>query len=195
VISAVILAAGEARRFGRTKQLVELDGRPLVQHAVDAARAAAIDDLVVVLGHDAERVRRAMHLPANARAVENRDYAAGQATSLAAGLCAADPRSEAAIILLADQPGVAPSDLEALLLAFRERRRRIVRLRYHGGPGPALLAREVWSIACRLSGDAGARSLIAEHPEWVEEVAIDAEAPPDVDTPEDAARLGIDVAR
>ncbi len=64
-----------------------------------------------------------------------------------------------------------------------------MRLRFRNGPGPALLAREVWNDIYVLTGDAGARTLIAAHPEWVEEIAVEADAPPDVDTLEDLRRI------
>lgn len=187
MISGIVLAAGTSSRFGRTKQLIELGGKPLVQHAVDAA--ADLDEVVVVLGHDAERVRAALALPANARAIVNASFQDGQASSLAAGLAAADAESEAAVVLLADQPGITREQVRLLVEAFRERGARIVRLRFRDGPGPALLARAAWQEAGALSGDTGARALIAAHRGWVEEVPIDADAPPDVDSSEDLDRL------
>jgi molybdenum cofactor cytidylyltransferase len=190
MISGVILAAGTGSRFGGTKQLLHLGGKPLVQHVVDASVAAELDEIVVVLGHDAERVREGIRLPRNARTVDNRDYDDGLATSLATGLRAAARDSEAAVVLLADQPGVTSATIDSLVRAFVARRRPIVRAVFRDGPGPALLSREVWGEAMRLSGDAGARTLIASHPDWVEEIEIEADAPPDVDTREDAARLG-----
>lgn len=183
MITGVVLAAGTSSRFGRTKQLLELGGKPLVQHAVDAA--AVLDEAIVVLGHDAERVREALDLPANARVVVNPDYEQGQASSLAAGLAAAGPSSEAAVVLLADQPGITADHVRALAGAFRASGARIVRLRFRNGPGPALLSRTVWADAISLADDIGARALIATYPEWVEEVDVDADAPPDVDTPDD----------
>jgi carbon monoxide dehydrogenase subunit G len=85
VISALVLAAGEGTRFGGTKQLEILRGKTLVQHAVDAASAAGVGEIVVVLGHDALRVRDALDLPERTRIVVNERYADGQSTSLAAG--------------------------------------------------------------------------------------------------------------
>ncbi len=189
MISGIVLAAGTSSRLGCTKQLLELRGKPLVQHVVDAADAAGLDEIVVVLGHEAGRVRAALTLPANARAVVNPRYAEGQSSSLAAGLDAAGPASEAAVVLQADQPGVGAAAVRALVDAFRERRARIVRVRYRGAPGPALLSRAIWDEVRLIGGDTGARELIAARPEWVEEVPIDADAPPDVDTLEDWDRL------
>ncbi|HEX9122698.1 MAG TPA: nucleotidyltransferase family protein [Actinomycetota bacterium] len=188
MISAIVLAAGTSSRFGRTKQLVEVGGTPMVQHAVDAAIDGGVDDIVVVLGHDAEAVRGALRLPPHARAVVNPDFELGQATSLAVGLEAAEPASEGAVILMADQPGIAGAHVRALMDAFVTDPAPIVRLRFRDGPGPALLSREVWDRARTLTGDAGARQLIAARPELVMEVFVDEDAPPDVDVPEDLGR-------
>lgn len=190
MLSAVVLAAGEATRFGDTKQVRELDGKPLVQHAVDAAAGAGLGEIVVVVGHDAGRVRAALRLPPSGRVVENPRYAEGLATSLAAGLDACDPASEGAVVLLADQPGVTARHVRLLADAFRRTGAWLVRLRFRDGPGPALLSRAAWDEARALSGDVGARALIERHPERVVEVRVDAPAPPDVDRPEDLARAG-----
>jgi molybdenum cofactor cytidylyltransferase len=189
VITGIVLAAGTSSRFGRTKQLLQLNGKPLVQHAVDAAAAGGLDEIVVVLGHDAERVGASLHLPPSGRTVLNRSYEAGQSTSLAAGLDAAGPESDAAVVLLADQPGITAEHLRALVDGFESGRPLVVRLRFRDGPGPALLSREVWDEARRLAGDTGAREIITAHPEWVKEIVVDSDAPADVDRPADLDRL------
>ncbi len=185
MISGIVLAAGTSSRFGETKQLLEIGGKPLVQHAVDAASGAGLDEIVVVLGHDAERVKAALHLPSNARTVMNPRYERGQSSSLAAGLEAADPASDGAIVLLADQPGITAAHVRALIDGFGARRPRIARLRFRDGPGPALLSHETWPEAMRLEGDTGARALMALHPEWIDDITLDEDAPLDLDTPED----------
>ncbi|HXF74205.1 MAG TPA: nucleotidyltransferase family protein, partial [Actinomycetota bacterium] len=181
-------AAGEGTRFGGTKQIRDLRGKPLVQHAVDAAAEAGLDEVVVVVGHDAGRVRAALRLPPSGRVVENPRFPEGLATSLAAGLDACDPASEGAVVLLADQPGIAARHVRALADAFRRSGAWIVRLRFRDGPGPALLSRAAWEEARALSGDVGARALVERDPERVVEVPVDEPAPPDVDRPEDLAR-------
>ena len=125
MISALVLAAGEGTRFGGTKQLEILRDKPLVQHAVDAASGGGVDEIVVVLGHDALRVRDALDLPEGARFVVNERYADGQSTSLAAGLRALDPQTEGAVVLLADQPGIRrpPRPVAGDRLRDRPRRR------------------------------------------------------------------------
>lgn len=185
MISGVVLAAGSGTRFGGTKQLALLDGKPLAQHAVDALAAAGVGELVVVTGHDAEAVEDGLRLPPQGRFVHNPDHATGQASSLAAALHALAEGSEAAVILLADQPGVTDAEVRALLDAFASSRARVVRIAYTDGPGPALLSREVYAEAGHLHGDVGARALFASHPEWIEEVSVPFAAPPDVDRPGD----------
>jgi molybdenum cofactor cytidylyltransferase len=190
VITGIVLAAGTSSRFGRTKQLLELDGKPLVQHAVDAAAAGGLDEIVVVLGHDAERVRASLRLPPSGRTVLNPRYEAGQSTSLIAGLDAAGLESDAAVVLLADQPGITAEHLRALVDMFEAGRPLVVRLRFRDGPGPALLSREIWDEARTLAGDTGAREIITAHPGWVQEIVVDSDAPADVDRPSDLDRLG-----
>jgi molybdenum cofactor cytidylyltransferase len=183
MITGIVLAAGTGSRFGGTKQLVEIEGKPLVRYPIDALREAEVDEVIVVVGHNRDAVRAAV--PVDVDVVINPDYRDGQATSLAAALRAVDDTSEAAVILLADQPGVTADDVRALIDAFRATRSQIVRLVFTDGPGPALLSREIYAEAGHLHGDAGARVLMASHPEWVHEVRIDRPAPVDVDTPED----------
>lgn len=189
MISGIVLAAGSGTRFGGTKQLEVVDGKPLAQHAIDAAAAAVLDEILVVTGHDAEAVESALTLPACARFIRNPNYRDGQATSLAAAFHDIAPDSEAAVVLMADQPGITPDVITALVSGFRGTRKQIVRAAYRNGPGPSLLSREIYAEAGHLHGDVGARILIASHPEWVEEVEIDADVPPDVDTRADLSSL------
>ena len=109
MISGVVLAAGTGSRFGRTKQLALVDGKPMAQHAIDALTEAGVDEIVVVTGYDAVKVASALTLPVIARTVYNPNYPDGQSTSLAAALHALDEGSEAAAIRLGvdDRPVTA----------------------------------------------------------------------------------------
>jgi molybdenum cofactor cytidylyltransferase len=185
VISGIVLAAGEARRFGGTKQLVELDGKPLAQHAIDALAAAGVGEVLIVTGHRAEDVEAGLTVPKGGRFVRNERYREGQASSLAAALHEVADESEAAVVLMADQPRVTAEDVRILIDTFRRTLGPIVRLLYTDGPGPALLSREVYAEAGHLHGDVGARVLMASHPEWVVEAPVARPAPRDVDTPGD----------
>jgi len=85
-VVGIVLAAGRGARMGSPKQLLELDGRPLLQHVIDAAAAAPLEGVIVVLGHEAERVAAALDLPAGVVVVANPRHRDGQSTSLRAGL-------------------------------------------------------------------------------------------------------------
>ncbi len=185
MISGVVLAAGTGSRFGGTKQIATVDGKPLAQHAIDVLEAAGVDEVIVVTGHEAVKVASALTLPSHGRIVYNPAFKDGQATSLAAAIHALDDESEAAVILMADQPGVTSDVIRALVERFRATRRQVVRAMYDDGPGPSLLSREIYAEAGHLHGDVGARILIASHPEWVEEVKLSGPAPVDIDLPSD----------
>jgi molybdenum cofactor cytidylyltransferase len=190
LISGIVLAGGTSSRLGRPKQLLDLEGRPVLQHVVDAAAAAGLDEVIVVLGHRAEEVGAAIHLPPGARTCVNPEYARGQSTSLSAGLEAASPQSEAAVILLGDQPRMGADVVRAVVDAYRRTGGAVVRAWWGGRPGhPVLFDRGVWPHLQAVDGDRGARDLLKAHPEW--EVRVDAGdvAPSDLDTWDDYERL------
>ncbi|MQB01523.1 MAG: NTP transferase domain-containing protein [Actinobacteria bacterium] len=182
VISGIILAAGSSKRLGRPKQLLDLEGRPLLQHVVDAAAGAGLQEIVVVLGHDAERIAAALVLPSSARAVVNPDHSAGQSTSLRTGLDALDPGAEAAAILLGDQPRLGASAIIRVIDGFRSGPSPIARAMWRGVPGhPVVVARSEWDRFRGSEGDVGARHVISASRE-VAEIEMDEAPPVDVDT-------------
>lgn len=187
MISGVVLAAGTSSRLGRPKQLLELEGKPLLQHAVDAA-SAALDEVVVVLGHESDRIAAALELPSNARVVVNEDYARGQSSSLKAGLAALGPEVEAAALLLGDQPRVTSGVIEAVVGVWRKSGSAVVRPRYGEIPGhPVIVARGEWAAWGELTGDTGARRLLET--QGVTYLALEGPAPADVDEWDDYARV------
>jgi molybdenum cofactor cytidylyltransferase len=195
VVSGIVLAGGTSSRLGRPKQLLELEGRPVLQHVVDALAASGVDEVVVVLGHMADEIAAAVDLPPNGRTVVNPDYASGQSTSLKAGLDAASPGSEAALILLGDQPRLGPEVIRSVLDAYRATGGRVVRAWYGGRPAhPVLFDRSIWDELRAVEGDRGARDLLKANPGW--EVRVDAGdvSPSDLDTWEDYERLKSDPA-
>ncbi len=182
MISGVVLAAGTSSRLGRPKQLLELRGRPLLQYAIDAAAGSGLEEVVVVLGHESERIASALALPSGARVVINDDYESGQSASLRTGLSSVDSRADAAAILLGDQPGLTSAAIRKVLDTFRESDAPIVRALWQGTPGhPVVLARSEWESVRRLEGDKGARDLVAAS---ARSEVIEMDEPPvaDVDT-------------
>jgi CTP:molybdopterin cytidylyltransferase MocA/SAM-dependent methyltransferase len=187
---ALVLAAGSASRFGSPKALASLDGRPLLQHAVDVATGLGLAGTVVVLGEAAAAIDEAVDWRDAVR-VRNRHPEAGLASSVRIGLDAAReqvPDAAAIVILLGDQPFVQPAAIRALLAAELAAGRSIVAPRYvaGGGPNPLLLTREAWVLAEHLAGDRGFGPLLAAHPEIVTWVDVEGDNP-DVDTPADLA--------
>src|SRR5687768_483328 len=141
-VSGIILAAGRSSRLGRPKQLLDLGGVPVLAHVLDNARAAGLDEVVLVLGHEAERIAAAVAARLDGvRVVVNPDFARGQSTSLHAGLRAVAAESAAAIVLLGDQPQVGPDVIGALVAAYRQTTSPVVLPSYGGTPAnPVLLA-------------------------------------------------------
>jgi molybdenum cofactor cytidylyltransferase len=185
----VILAAGEARRFGAQKLLEPLAGRPLVQHVIDAANAARLAAVVLVVGADADAILASVNT-GRARVVRNPDYVSGLASSLQAGLRSLN-EEDAALVLLGDVPGVTTALLDALLAKQRESGAPAVVSRWAGRRmPPVVLHRDLWQDALALRGDVGMRDVLAGHDDVAEvEVSAALGTLDDVDTRDDHARL------
>jgi molybdenum cofactor cytidylyltransferase len=195
-VVGVILAAGRATRFGSSKVLATLDGRPLLQHVVDRLGAAGVAELIVVLGADADAVEDAVTWPPSTSRVVNPTPERGLASSLAIGAAAARdlmPPPDALLIALGDQPRIDPAVIGALLASAPSH--AVAVPRYPGGadPNPVLLRRAAFELLDEVTGDRGLRPILARHPELVVEVPV-AGANPDVDTPADLAALEAAVA-
>jgi molybdenum cofactor cytidylyltransferase len=190
LIAGVVLAAGGASRFGSPKQLAELDGVPLLQHAVDAVLAVpAVDPVVVVLGASAERVREAVSL-GDARAVVCPDWEAGMAASLRCGIAAVgDP--DWVLVTLGDQPRVTAEVIAGVADAAASAPPGVdaVRAMYDGVPGhPVALSRAMLPGVAKLRGDVGARELLGSASVRTFEAGRLCD-PADVDTPEELEGL------
>lgn len=191
-VGAIVLAAGRGTRMaGGVKQTAEVAGSPLVAHAVAAARDGGCAPIVVVTGHAAPAVRAAL-AEADVTFVHNGDYAEGMATSLKAGLAALPADRDAVVVLLADMPGVTGALVEKLIAAYDPLAGRLIAVPVAGGRrgNPVLIARRFFDELKTLSGDIGARDVIRAYPEAVAEVAADAAALTDLDTPEALAAAG-----
>jgi molybdenum cofactor cytidylyltransferase len=186
-IGAVILAAGASTRFGSPKALAELDGRPILEHVLDAVREAGIDDVVVVLGHAADEIEDGIEW-LDERIVRNPDPRE-LSSSLQIGLDAiadAEPPVQAAVLLLGDQPRTRPAVIRALIAAARTSTLSVIAPTYAegGGANPILLRREAFDLVDETSGDRGLGPLLEARPELVLEVSVPG-ANPDIDTPAD----------
>jgi molybdenum cofactor cytidylyltransferase len=190
-VAAVVLAAGAASRFGSPKALALLDGRPLLEHVLDAVREAGIEEVVVVLGHAAEEIEDGVQWLSERR-VRNPDPR-HLSSSLQVGMAAVaeiDPPVRAAVIVLGDQPRTRPEVIRALLAAGRSGDRPVVIPHYAdgGGANPVVLMAEAFELVDEASGDRGLGPILAADPDIVAEVRVGG-SNPDIDTIEDLARL------
>jgi molybdenum cofactor cytidylyltransferase len=187
-IAAVILAAGASRRLGRPKQLIEYRGENLLARAIRLAREAGFDPVIVVLGAERDGMRAAV--PAKGvKFVLNEAWQEGIASSIRAGLVAvAEIAPDAAVLVMpCDQPHLTAEHLSRLANSFVDG--AIVASVYAGVRGvPAVFPPIVLSDLMGLSGDKGARGLLAAPPCAVIEIPF-AGGEIDIDFPEDLARL------
>ena len=190
-VAAVVLAAGASSRFGSTKALARLEGRPILEHVLDAVREAGIEAIVVVLGHAADEVEEGIRW-LDERLVRNPDPRF-LSSSLQLGVDAAaalEPAPSAVVIVLGDQPRTRPEVIRALVAAGRRSDLPVVVPRYAGGGGanPVLLKADAFELVDDASGDQGLGPVLAANDDLVLEVPVPG-SNPDVDTPEDLRRL------
>jgi molybdenum cofactor cytidylyltransferase len=176
--------------MGQPKQLLDWGGQPLVRRAGELALAAGCGRVLVVVGAARDAVVAALDgLPL--QIVENPEYAAGQSTSLRAGVAALGPEVAAALVLLGDQPFVTAAIVERIVDVWRTTGAPIVAPVYAGQRGnPVLFARAIFPELLAIDGDQGARAILAADRSRVTQVHFDDPRPlADIDTPEDYRRL------
>jgi len=191
-VTAVILAAGRSTRMGGpNKLLARIDGKPLVRIVAEQALASRAESVVVVTGHQHERVEEALQ-GLDVTFVHNPDYAEGLATSLKIGIKAVPASSGAAIICLGDMPLVGSGLVDRLIEAYAPERNGLIVMPVADGRrgNPVLWSRKLFRDLLALDGDIGARHVIQKHGELVVEVpATGVGAFLDVDTPDVLAKL------
>jgi molybdenum cofactor cytidylyltransferase len=186
--AGIILAAGEARRFGRPKQLLEYHGQPFVRTVAQTALASGLLPVVVVTGANAESVETAVQdLPVII--TRNPDWQKGQSSSIRAGVSTLPGQIGAAIFLLADQPQILPTVLRALIEEHTRALAPILAPMIAGQrANPVLFDRLTFPALMALTGDMGGRSIFSKHQvtylPWHDEALL-----LDVDTPEDLEKL------
>ncbi len=189
--SGLVLAAGGSQRMGQPKQLLPVNGRPLLGIVLSRVCASSLDEVVVVLGGHAEEVAATVDL-GRARTVVNSDYAAGMSSSLKAGIAAMGNDIQRVVIVLGDQPDVSSSLIDGLLELQETSGRPAASLSFDGllHP-PVVLDRSLWSDLDELQGDVGCRALIRGHPERVAALPMVGRAghPIDIDTLADYHKL------
>src|SRR5882724_9821242 len=186
-VAAVILAAGRSTRMGGpNKLLAELGGKPLVRIVTEQALDSRASDVIVVTGHQAEQVEKALQ-GLKVKFVHNPDFAEGLAGSVKAGIAAVPESADGAVVCLGDMPLVSTDLIDRLIEAFAPDRGNLIVLPVSDGRrgNPVLWSRRFFSELMTLDGDIGARHLIAKHGEAIAEVPVEGDgAFLDIDTPD-----------
>ncbi len=191
-IHAIVLAAGRSSRMGGPNKLMaEFDGLPLIRRIVDQAVASKVDGVTVVVGHQNERLAKALEGAAASQSY-NPDFAEGLSTSLKVGVAAVPKNAAGVLIMLGDMPGVVTSDIDRMIEAFRRTdAMAIVRATHNGKRGnPVILPQRLFGAVASLQGDTGARHLVEADGGEVIDIELGEAASVDVDTPEAMTRAG-----
>ena len=191
MIAALILAAGESSRMGSPKATLVYRDRAFLELIVETVREGGLDRIVVVLGHQAEVIRRQVKIEP-AQVVVNPNYRFGQTSSLQAGLRALvgdDP--EAILLCLVDHPAISADSVRRILAGFRESAVPVVIPSYRGRRGhPVLIGRQLFGELLALTCEAGANSVVRKYRAATKLVEVDDEGVViDVDDPECYRRL------
>jgi molybdenum cofactor cytidylyltransferase len=197
-VAAVVLAAGRSTRMGAVnKMLAEIGGKSLVRIAAEQAVASHAKPVIVVTGHEREKVEAALKgLPV--RLVHNSDYADGLGTSLKAGIAAVPEDADAAIVCLGDMPQVDAALIDRLIAALDPERGALIILPTIDGRrgNPVVWSRRFFHDLMSIQGDIGARHLIGTYAEAVVEIPVAGEAAlTDVDTPESLLAVKAEIER
>ncbi len=194
-VAAVVLAAGSSTRMGRNKLLLALEGEPLVRRAVRATLEAGVDRVVVVLGHEAERVRAALAgLPCDT--VMNPDHVRGVGTSVHTGVRQASAEADAILIVLADMPFVTSAMIAATVERYRATGVPLVVSRYGDVQAPpTLYDRTLFAELLSIDDERCAKQVVRRHQGQAEVVTWPKDALQDVDVPADYEGLAAGGAR
>jgi molybdenum cofactor cytidylyltransferase len=186
-VAAIILAAGRSTRMGGpNKLLAELGGKPLVRIVTEQALASRAQGVIVVTGHQADDVQKALH-GLKVTFAHNPDFAEGLAGSVKAGIAAVPNSADGAVICLGDMPLIEARLIDRMIESFAPDRGNLIVVPVSDGRrgNPVLWSRRFFNELMTLDGDIGARHLIAKHGEAVAEVPVEGHSAfLDIDTPE-----------
>ena len=185
MIAGLILAAGQGKRLGAVKPLLAADHAVLLELVLKQYRAAKLDDLILVLGHEARQI--VQRIPLNGvKIVINNEHRAGMASSIQRGLAHVTSRFDSVMIGLGDMPLVTNQTINTLISETKKVKKGIVVPVHDGRRGhPVVIAMKYLEALLELRGDVGAKSILDAHPDDIREVPIDSdEVLIDVDTRE-----------
>ncbi len=162
----IILAAGSSRRLGRPKQLLPYNGKSLLEHSVDTANDTDVNPVIVVLGANAAQLEKEID-GKKVHIIENKEWKEGMASSIRWGINTVihiAPSTDAAILMVCDQPYVSAFLLNELIAAQKNTGKLIVTSQYENAFGPpALFYKTIFPELLELKGDEGARKIVEQH--------------------------------
>ena len=187
-VAGILLAAGTSSRMGSNKLLFDLHGESVVRSAARRALAGGVSPLLVVLGHQADRVRQELEgFPC--RTVVNPEYEQGINTSLKAGVAALPQGVQAAMVMLSDMPFVTPEMIVGMIDRYRSTEAPLVISDYEGVNAPPMLYdRSLFGELLAMTGEGCGRQVVKRHRHEAEVLAWPAAALADLDVPDDYAR-------
>jgi molybdenum cofactor cytidylyltransferase len=190
VISAILLAAGESRRMGRFKQLLELGEKTFIEHCVDNLRASHVEEIIVVTGHREAEVRSVLER-APVRFAHNAGYRSGMSSSIKVGVQAVSDRATACLISLVDQPRIDTDIINKVVAEYERCRRPIVIPTFGAKRGhPIILDLSLKEEILAIDESIGLRQVISAHSSEIGYVEVHASyVVEDCDSPEDYERL------
>ena len=186
MIESLILAAGLSKRMGEQKLLLPFGDKTIIEAVIDSAAGSKANRILVVLGSDREKIEKQIE-SAPVRTVYNPCYKEGMLSSVQCGLGAVMAEAKAVVILLGDQPSIAPGTINKIVDAYHKSKKGIVLPVFNNRRGhPVLIDLKYREEVSGLGSDIGLRQLIRSHPEDIEEVAVESPAiHQDIDTRDD----------
>ena len=191
MVSGIILAAGPSKRMGTPKAILKFGNETFVEHIVHALNSARITDIVVVLGSEAETIRKSMTL-STGKIVVNDRWSEGQLSSLIAGLDAIEREDvNAALVCPADHPLVSQEIIVGLLTAYWKSNKKIIVPTFEGRRGhPVIFDKSLFAEIRLAPPDVGAREVVRNHTNEIAEVPVDTDRVlKNIDTPEEYASM------
>jgi molybdenum cofactor cytidylyltransferase len=176
MISLIVLAAGKSTRMKKNKLLLKINGDTLIEHVVKAAKGSSVDEVVVVLGYEATKIKK--HLAkVECRLAVNENYMKGQSESVKVGFSAVSSNAEAVMILPADVALIDPESIDRVVEEYRRSKSRIVIASHQQQSGhPILLDRTLFPEVSKIDEDTqGLKAVINRHRTEIKYVEIGTE--------------------
>ena len=188
-VAAIVLAAGGTKRMGQLKPLIRIDGRTFLQRIVDTLHWCGIHEIIIVLGHEAEKIEKAS--PCEARFVINENFHDGQFSSLQTGFAALSHETDAVLVCLGDQPQIKTDWIITLISSFNKTKAPITIPVCQGlGGHPVIYSSQLFVEILRMPPSQTAKHLIRKYGHAIERVTIeDPDVLLDVDSPQDLGKI------